>query len=230
MKALWKQYAGRFDALSLRERRLIALALWGGLLLIGYSLMIEPGLSRGAAARQSLAQRHAEADGLLGQLTLLQEQLRQDPDAKVKADLREAQIQLNDAGDRIKAFQSNLVPPEAMRPLLEKVLKRFPGLRLVSLKTLPPEGLLHDKGAKDKKAGEEQREVAPMESVNLYRHGVEIQVEGSYADLSAYLASLESGEQHLLWREARLKVEEYPKSVLTLTFYTLSSEKAWLAL
>ena len=35
MKAIWLGWAGRFEALALRERRLIALALIGGTLMLG---------------------------------------------------------------------------------------------------------------------------------------------------------------------------------------------------
>ena len=235
MKALWKQYTARFDAFSLRERRLMALAFWGGLILVGYSALIEPQLNRAKSLRQSLAQQATEQATLQGQLVQLQTQLRADPDAAVKEELRAAQAELKDAGDRINAFQATLLPPEAVKPLLEKILKRYPGLRLVSLKTLPPESLLPAKTAKaergDAKEGQKEVEAEPLpKDIDLYRHGVEIRIEGSYTDLAAYLAALEGAGQQLLWSEARLQVVEYPKSTLTLVFHTLSSEKAWLAL
>lgn len=243
MKALWKKYTARFDGFSLRERRMIALACWGGLLLVAYSALIEPQLNRIKSVRQSLAQQSTEQATLQGQLVQLQAQLKGDPDAAVKEELRVAQAELKDAGDRINAFQSTLLPPEAVKPLLEKILKRYPGLRLASLKTLPPESLLPEKSAKsDKDAPKEAQKEGPKEGqkeavalprpkdVDLYRHGVEIRIEGSYPDLAAYLSALEGAGQQLLWSEARLQVVDYPKSALTLVFHTLSSEKAWLAL
>jgi MSHA biogenesis protein MshJ len=64
----------------------------------------------------------------------------------------------------------------------------------------------------------------------IYRHGVELSVEGSYADLLSYLQALEALPQQLLWGSLELKVEQYPHVVLTLRLYTLSLESAWVEL
>jgi MSHA biogenesis protein MshJ len=64
----------------------------------------------------------------------------------------------------------------------------------------------------------------------LYRHGVELSVEGSYADLLSYLQALEALPQQLLWGNLELKVEQYPRVVLTLRLYTLSLASAWVEL
>ena len=63
----------------------------------------------------------------------------------------------------------------------------------------------------------------------LYKHGVEITVVGSYADLLAYLVELEKMPQRVLWNSVKLTVEDYPRARLTLTVYTLSLDKAWLS-
>jgi len=67
-------------------------------------------------------------------------------------------------------------------------------------------------------------------SFDLYRHGVEIRLEGSYGQLQAYLAQLEKMPQHLLWGQLSYRVIDYPKAEMTLTVYTLSPDRSWLAL
>jgi MSHA biogenesis protein MshJ len=62
----------------------------------------------------------------------------------------------------------------------------------------------------------------------LYRHGVELQLEGSYADLLDYLKTLEAMPQRVLWGGISLKVEQHPKAVLTLRLYTISRDRHWL--
>ena len=64
----------------------------------------------------------------------------------------------------------------------------------------------------------------------LYRHGVELAVEGSFADLLAYMQALEDMPQRVLWGGVQLKVEQYPKALLTLRIYTLSLDRGWLEL
>ena len=62
----------------------------------------------------------------------------------------------------------------------------------------------------------------------LYRHGVELVLEGSYADLLGYLRAVEALPQRVLWGGISLKVEQYPRATLTLRVFTLSRERHWL--
>ncbi|MFZ2853525.1 MAG: hypothetical protein WAZ34_05360, partial [Rhodocyclaceae bacterium] len=70
--------------------------------------------------------------------------------------------------------------------------------------------------------------VVPDASVGLFKHGIEIQLEGSYADLAAYLARLEKAEVKLLWSDVSMSSEQYPKLLLKLTVFTLSLDRTWL--
>jgi MSHA biogenesis protein MshJ len=71
--------------------------------------------------------------------------------------------------------------------------------------------------------------VATRQQENIWRHGLEVRVAGSYADLLAYVVELERAPQRLLWGGMALKVTVWPTSELTLTVYTLSRERDWLA-
>lgn len=63
---------------------------------------------------------------------------------------------------------------------------------------------------------------------SLYRHGVELVIEGSYTDLLAYLQALEAMPQHVLWGGLSLKVLQHPTTQLTVRLYTVSRERHWL--
>ena len=69
---------------------------------------------------------------------------------------------------------------------------------------------------------------APAAGAALYKHGVELRLEGDYAALADYLARLENNGQKLLWERVALSAEQHPRLVLTLTVYTLSLERTWL--
>lgn len=64
----------------------------------------------------------------------------------------------------------------------------------------------------------------------LYRHGVEIVLEGSYLDMISYMQGLEALPVQLFWGGARLDAEHYPQARLTLTLYTLSLDEKWMKL
>ena len=57
---------------------------------------------------------------------------------------------------------------------------------------------------------------------------MELVLEGGYADLLGYLKAMEALPQRVLWGAINLKVEQHPRSVLTLRVYTLSRDRAWL--
>jgi len=225
MKALWLRLATRFAAFSLRERAMIAAALIGGVLLVGSALLVDPVAARNKMMQQGIERQSAELAGLQAQLDALEVQSRTDPDAARKAEIQGLQTTLQGLAQRLKTATGGLVPPERMNGLLETLLARHPGLRLVSLKTLKPTGILAGQAGK----ADDKAELANRD-FDIYRHGVEIRLEGSFAELHAYLAQLEQEQPGLLWGDARLTVEEHPKALLTVVVYTLSSDKAWLAI
>src|SRR5476649_773424 len=64
----------------------------------------------------------------------------------------------------------------------------------------------------------------------LYRHGVEIELQGNYLDMVNYMSALEALPQQLFWGSAKLDAEQYPQAKLTLTLYTMSLDDQWMKL
>lgn len=132
-------------------------------------------------------------------------------------------VQQGDAA--LRSFGTSLVHAAEMLPLLDHMLTQVGGLRLRSMQSLPRTELaVPPRGAEAASAPKSDSGPA------LYRHGVELTVEGSYGDLLAYLQALESMPQRVLWGGVQLKVEQYPKALLTLRLYTLSLDRGWLEL
>jgi MSHA biogenesis protein MshJ len=104
------------------------------------------------------------------------------------------------------------------------------------LKTLPAASLAEQASAEEKRienalAVIEAKDKSAKLNINtVYRHDVEIVVQGGYLDIMKYLAQLEAMPWHLFWSKAKLSVDEYPKTTLTLTLFTLSLDKKWLNL
>ena len=226
MKAQWLKLAARYDALQLRERWLIAGAILGGIVLIAYSLVIDPALKRAQMAERNTQEQSAQLANLQVQTRALQSP-ENNPDVAAKAELAALKAKLGELAGRLEAMESTLVPPQRMPVLLEDMIGRKSGLRLLSLKTLPVAPLLEKKGADDKDGSKGAAEHLTA-SAGLYKHGVEIRLEGSYQELTSYLERLEKSGQKLLWSSVRISAEKHPQIVLTLTVYTLSLDRAWL--
>lgn len=220
MRAQLSALAARFDALARRERILISIALIAGIVLLGYVLSIEPALGLAQTDAKRSEQLRADLANLSAQMVALGQAV--DPDLENRKALAAVQAQLAQGDARLKSLQASMVPPDKMRVFVESLLARHPQVTLVGLRTLPPAPVLDAKAD----AGAPPAAAEP----NIYKHGIEIRVAGRYDDLLAYLAALERMPQQILWNKVSLSADVYPRSVLTLTVYTLSLDKEWLTL
>jgi MSHA biogenesis protein MshJ len=221
----WNRLCRWYAALSQRERLFVALALVLGPLLIGNALFVDPQWSRSKAMQNTIATDSTSLAAMQAQAASLQQELSNDPDAGNKAELAALIAQRDQLDEQLHQQGLTLVRPEDMNGLLERLLVRQSGLRLISLKTQAPQSVLREKEAAKETDGK-----AVERSFDLYRHGVEIRLEGSYSQLQAYLAQLEKLPQRLLWGQLSYRVIDYPRSEMTLVVYTLSPDKTWLTL
>lgn len=119
--------------------------------------------------------------------------------------------------DRVSASVHASRP--ALNTLVGEVLtSQHPGVTLVQLKTLPVKALLPSNTAR-------KADHTSATPAALYRHGVEIEVRGSYLDLLAYAQSLESQAPGLLWSDMQLSTLTFPQSSLRLTLYSVSAQE-----
>jgi len=227
MKALWLKLAARYDALSDRERWMVAAAILGGILLLGSTLFIEPAVKRAKLAERASAEQRNQLAVLQAQILALQSP-GQNPDVAARAELDALKKKLGELGSRLAAMEGTLVPPERMPGLLEDLIGRNSGLHLLSLRTLPVTPVLDKPAAKTPAGGTVGDKPADSPAAGLYKHGVEIRLEGGYQELATYLARLEKSPQKLLWSTVSLTADKYPKLVLTLTVFTLSLDRTWL--
>jgi MSHA biogenesis protein MshJ len=230
-----KDISERFSKLQLKERRLIMIASVGGLLLLGYSLAIEPPQQKAAVQTNLLAQQKAELSSLQTQLVGLRQQAA-NPDAALQKELEDTLKRVAGIETELRTFEHLLVSPVQMPQLLNSLLAKHRGLELVRLKTLPATPLLTITEASAQNVPPSaQAQPAPSGAKPLpppggiYRHAIEITIAGSYADLTRYAEELQRISPRPLWSAMQLKVVEYPRSELTFTLYTLSLDLPWLA-
>ncbi|HET7776026.1 MAG TPA: hypothetical protein VFK74_06640 [Azospira sp.] len=218
-----KQLAQRFDALSRRERAMVVGALLLLVLFSGHTLFVSPRLAKLRLDEAQLQQQQAELSAIRSQMLVLQQEQR-DPDGPLKAELAQLRQQQGALQQRLLQVRDKLVSPEQMAGFLENILVRSKGLRLVSLRTLPVSSVIE-------RSSEAAGKASPgIDIGNVFKHGVEISIEGTYPELLAYLAEVERAPQQVLWSKVELRADYFPRSVLTLTVYTWSLDKQWLAI
>lgn len=219
MKALLSAAIKRLDAMTQRERLLVFGAAALACIAIVYVGAIEPALKR----RALLAARIADQDALLAtaeaQKQDLMRALGEDPAASVRARIEAKRAEIAAIDTQLAGLQRTLIAPDRMADVLEQLIGRTPQVRLVSLRNLPATPLVASASA--------AQPTQPAAKGHVYRHGVEVVVEGNYLDLLGYVARIERQPWQVYWGRT-VMASEYPKVMLTLTLYTLSLDRAWL--
>ncbi|MBI4808366.1 MAG: type II secretion system protein M [Nitrosomonadales bacterium] len=211
----------KVDGMSLRERALIFFAAAFLLVSLIDALFLNPLLNKQKGLSAQVVQQQEKMKEIQAQLAGLLQAQQADATSPQRERIRVLRQQIADGDAYLKERRDKLVPPEKMAELLEQVLNKNERLQLVALNTLPVSLFIEPSGA----AAAVQ---VPEGEKQMYKHGVEITVRGSYADLLQYLTALEHLPTQMFWGVAKLSVVQHPTAELKLTLYTLSLDKRWL--
>ena len=224
MNESWQKAVARFDVLKPRERVMVFVA---GAAVIGwlvFTMAIEVELTRYKRLSADLSRQRTTLAQLQTQNAELVRSAAQDPDAAGRARIDALMTELAQFDSDLRGVQQGLVPPTRMTRVLEDVLTRNSRVHLVKLKTLPVTALV-DREAK----GEPVRAATQGGADRLvYKHGIELTLEGGYLDLLDYLTRLEKLQWQMFWARTRIDASQYPRVQMTVTLYTLSLDEAWL--
>ena len=131
------------------------------------------------------------------------------------------------AGDKeVRVFTSDLVDPKQMRIVLEELLRRQSGLKLVSATNLTAKPLVE--GSAEPSAANDGGAKARPKEPQLYRHTLVLMLEGSYLECLAYLQAVERLPWHLYWSRIEFKEDGYPRNAIMIELRTLSLDKEWI--
>jgi MSHA biogenesis protein MshJ len=218
-----------FDVRARRER----LLLIGAAVAVGVMAADQLWLTPAFTAWQAASRREASAAEALLSLnnTIAQRGMESRTlEQQLQRDLTFWRSKVQEGDAALRSFGTSLVPAADMLPVLDHMLAQAGGLRLRSMQSLARTELATAAvtSAPAAAASSPTSTTAPPTAPALYRHGVELTVEGSYADLLDYLRALEAMPQRLLWGGVQMKVDQYPKAVLTLRLFTLSLDRGWL--
>ena len=227
MKEQWRKLAARFDALTLRERVLVLAGVVVGTALLLDMLALQPLEARKKRLERQIAE--ARNDIKVAEAVLTARGPVTDPDSVRRTYRNALRQQLTEIDQNMQGLQAGLVPPERMAKLLEEMLSRGRGLRLVSLRTLPVQRYETPDPASAGKAGNRNGRAAGKDPERtVYQHSFEITLQGSYLELYDYLSQLEKLPWQMFWGRISVSTEQYPRLRATLTVQTLSLNKAWL--
>jgi len=218
MNETWRKAVTRFDTLKPRERTMVFAA---GAVLIGwlvFMIAVDNEWTRHKRLSAGISRQQTMLAQLQTQTTELMRSAAQDPNTAGRARIEELKAQLGQFDAELRSVQQGLVSPTRMTRVLEDVLTRNSKVHLVKLKTMPVTALI-DREAK----GEPVKAATPGGADRLvYKHGIELTLEGSYLDLLDYLTRLEKLPWQMFWARTGIDASHYPRVQMTVVLYTLS--------
>lgn len=235
LKQLWERIAVRFDDLTLRERAMGFAIAALALITVMNVAVIDPMLSKQRAVAEKIKGEQQQVAAMRKEIEARIKAHEVDPDIQNRERLRALAKQMDFLRKELQGVQQGLVSPDKMATLLEELLRRNKRLRLASLKTLPVVSLTDSlpvtpaPGTEAGKAGAENSlGLSSGGKQTVYKHAVEIVVQGEYGDLIQYLSQLESMQWQLFWEAAHMNAAASPTVSLKLTLFTISLDKQWL--
>lgn len=233
-----EKLASRYNALSLRERVLVACASLVALVMTWMLMVLDP-----IAAKQRALS--AEKTSLEEQIGVTAQGIQDNPTVLAIAREKELQTTLAAINVQLADKSAGLIAPERMVQVIHDVLRRQQGVTLVSLHNKPVTSLVQavpqtaeqaadaattsDDGTTES-APQDAAPEAPKapEMTGPFVHPVEIVVEGSYLDVLAYLKALEGLEWRFYWKVLDLETKRYPTNRVRIELSTLSMDKDWI--
>lgn len=202
-------YVELFDQRSLRERALVLITL---LILLVFSwnvFILEPATVKRKRSQAEISRLETEITHLRTEAELVRQRATADPDLASRQRIVQLREVIGGLDRKLEARLVDLLSPREMPGLLQDLLKRQRALKLMTLENLQPLPML---------TGVEGAESPP----GLYRHGLMLELEGSYLGLLSYLKALEGLSQQVFWDILVIEAKAYPLMRVKLQVHTLS--------
>ena len=200
------------DNLSLKERLLVfvtGLMLLGSAWYLGLMQPLDQQATRNRSEIKSLRER-IEMYNQNFEVEVLQISSAGTGD---RENLARIQGRLDEINERLGGYVAELIDAAQMSRVLQDLLKEQSTLRLIRVRNLSPEALSAS---------------ADALNTTFYRHGLEIDFEGSYLACLEYLEEIEDLPWRFYWQLLDIEVLEYPRNRIRLEISTLSPDVEWI--
>jgi len=200
------------DNLSLKERLLVfvtGLMLLGSAWYLGLMQPLDQQITRNRSEIKSLRERIEMYNQNL-EVEVLQISSAGTGD---RENLARIQGRLDEINERLGGYVAELIDAAQMSRVLQDLLKEQSTLRLIRVRNLSPEALSAS---------------ADALNTTFYRHGLEIDFEGSYLACLEYLEEIEDLPWRFYWQLLDIEVLEYPRNRIRLEISTLSPDVEWI--
>lgn len=220
LKARWLLVADKLNALSVRERGII----FSALLVVIYMLFQILAFDALIADQKKLTKSEQSLNSKINQVRVENAQViadaQIDPNKKTRSKIGEEQAKSKQLTEEIQNVTDKLIEPSQMASVLDSLLDKSSGLKLLSVKTKDPKVYFT--------TGDANNKVKNDEDIKLWQHTMVLELEGKYGQVQDYLAAIESLPKRLFWQELNYQMEKYPVGRLKLEVYTISTSEDFI--
>lgn len=213
---LWlRDLLDRYDQLSLRERVIVLAALLILMSVIWQAAFMD-------ALEQERKQRLMQVEALRAEVSGLEQSVEAivaqglgDPDRQNRDAVAKLKQEIGALDAQLAGATAGLIAPREMAQVLEQLLTRTSRMTLHSLRTLPPESVVAPTAAS-------------AAAAQIYKHGVEIELGGTYLETLNFLQAVETLPWRFFWDRIEFTVENHPQGRVKLTVFTLGLQEGWI--
>jgi MSHA biogenesis protein MshJ len=204
LKNWWKLQSTRINGLTLRERAFLLLSVMATLIALADVVWLSPAQTMHNQLKQRFTKQSAELERLRSDVKA--DAAKPNPAKLAHNELLQVQSEIAAVNGQIKLASSSAGEGTPLAQVLEQFLRRYGGLTLLRTTTLSPESVVAKVG---------QGAGVP---VGLSRQGLELTVSGPYAELVAYVQTLEKALPTLRWGTLRLASDNQPPQLSLQVF------------
>lgn len=208
-----KRITERINALSLRERALLMLALFAVIFLLwDFSTMQRLG-NRQEVVREDLQNVRQRVEALTASLQELARESSQDPNRELNRERESLAAEIDALEMRLAQRHGGIASPEESVSVLAALLAQRTGVEIVALENMPPGRLTAASG-----------EAVP----GLFVHRVRVVIESDFDGIRSYLDATSDLPRGVFWESLELGVEEWPTNRIELILYSVTLDDRWL--
>lgn len=231
----WQEYSYKFENITPREQYLIIISGLVAIIFIAFSFFIDEPLEQTKRIKSQIVQAKLTNQNNLNSIKLLEDALTIDPNIALNKELSQYQAKLGEIDEELLMLTSDLIDPVEMRYALSKLLKLQKGVKIVAFEVLEAQ-IINTESKVDKEVSNEDTNTNVIaddslvidNTINLYRHGIRIRLQGRYFQLASYLTQLENLSWKFFWQSFDYKIKNYPTSELEIEIYSLSTAQEFI--
>lgn len=226
----WQDYNRKFNETTPREQYLIVAT---GVFLIGFllfTLFIDEPYQKITKLEKQIVDSKRKIKNNDNTISMLSANLsgNNDPNKRINEKLLQAKRELEAANRELSKLSSGLIAPAMMKQALIDFLESQPGIKVIDFSISAPELIVDKKSTLSDKDNLLQFGDEKVGHLTLYRHTIQMSLQGGYFELRDYLKKLEALSWRFVWQSFNYTSRKYPEGQLDIKIYSLSTEREFI--